>query len=65
MKIKGKKIVELNENEKKILEEAAGVLLELHDEIGSEDYYEFEDLVIILDSIRFHGPFEINFEDPD
>lgn len=65
MKIKGKKIVELGENEKKILEEAAGVLFEIHEEIGSEDYYDFEDLGTILDSIRFHGPFEIDFEDPD
>ena len=63
MKLSGKKIVELSENERATLKAAADIMSELEDEIGSDDYYDFASLMTILDSIQYHGPFEIDFED--
>ena len=65
MKITGKKIVVLSQKERDHLAEAMGVLDALKDEVGNDDFYDFEDIIELLYHIRTTDKFEIEFKGED
>ena len=65
MKIIGKKIVELSQKERDILADAINVLDALKDELGNDEFYDFEEVSEILYYIRTTDKFEIDFKDED
>ena len=61
MKITGKKIVSLTEDEMKVLHDAEDLLTDLADEIGNNNF-DFADLADSLFYIRTTGTFTADFE---
>ena len=62
MKITGKKIVSLTDEERAVLQSAIDLLSALSDAVGNDEYFDFEDVADTLYYIRTSGPFEIDFE---
>lgn len=62
MTITGKKIVKLGNEECAILQKAIDLLSTLSEEVGNDDYYDFDDIADILHCIRTTDKFEVNFE---
>jgi hypothetical protein len=61
MMISGKKIVELEQQEKEHLRNAVSVLLELSESIGNDEW-DFADLADTLSCIAHEDKFEVDFE---
>ena len=62
MKISGKKIVSLTDEERAVLQLAIDLLVGLADEIGNESGFDFADLADSLYYVRTTDKFEIDFE---
>lgn len=62
MTITGKKIVKLGDEERAILQKAIDLLSALSEEVGNDDYYDFDDIAETLYCIRTTDKFEVNFE---
>lgn len=65
MNISGKKIVKLTQAERDALASAIEVLDALKDELGNDEFYDFEEVSEILYYIRTTDKFEIDFKDED
>lgn len=62
MKVEGKKIVALEDEERATLQNAIDLLNALSDAVGNDEYYDFDDLADTLYYIRITDKFEISFE---
>ena len=62
MKIEGKKIVALEEEERATLQNAINLLNALSDAVGNDDYFDFDDVADTLYYIRSTDKFEVSFE---
>ena len=65
MNISGRKIVKLTQEERDALASAIEVLDALKDELGNDEFYDFEEVSEILYYIRTTDKFEIDFKDED
>ena len=62
MKIEGKKIVALEDEERTTLQNAINLLNALSDAVGNDEYFDFDDVADTLYYIRSTDKFEVSFE---
>ena len=62
MKITGKKIVSLTDEERAVLHQAMQVLDALSEALGNDEFYDFEEIGELLYYIRTTDKFEMDFE---
>jgi hypothetical protein len=62
MKIEGKKIVALEDEERATLQNAINLLNALSDAVGNDEYFDFDDVADTLYYIRSTDKFEVSFE---
>ena len=62
MKITGKKIVSLTDEERAVLHQAIQVLDALSEALGNDEFYDFEEIGELLYYIRTTDKFEMDFE---
>lgn len=61
MKVEGKKIVTLNDDERAILRRAEGILDELSEHLGNEEHFDFADISESIHYILHTAHFETDY----